>query len=260
MAALALLVALPARAAEVVSSNIVGYEKIGLEANAMDILAVQFQTVGGGEVSIQDITVDGQFSELGGDWIQWWDAEDGKYSKAFYWGESVDGVFDPADEDYENPLGPGWGDPDQYIVEATLKPGQAFWSKAVKGGKVVVSGEVVSDGTVTLGANAMDLVCNPFPVDTDIQDIVPGGQFSELGGDWIQWWDAEEGKYSKAFYWGESVDGVFDPADEDYENPLGPGWGDPDQYIIEATIKAGQGFWSKAVKGGTLTFKNPVTE
>ena len=143
MAALALLVALPARAEQVVvSSNIVGYEKISLEANAMDILAVQFQTVGGGEVSIQDITVDGQFSELGGDWIQWWDPETRKYQKAFYWGESVDGVFDPSDEDYENPLGAGWGDPDQYIVEATIKAGQGFWSQAVKGGTLTFKNPV----------------------------------------------------------------------------------------------------------------------
>ena len=239
----------------------------------MDILGAQFNPISG-EASIQDIGVSGNFSISGGDWIMWWDPNGnngaGSYTKAFYWGvdenDDLFGVYSPDDEDYENPLGAGWGDPDAFIVDASISAGKGFWSQAVNGGSIVIVGEVPSSGTVSLSANKMDLVCNPYAVDTDIQTISVSGNFSISGGDWIMWWDPTgnngAGSYTKAFYWGvdetDDLFGVYDPKDEDYEDPLGAGWGDPDAFIIRHTIPAGHGFWCQAVNGGSLVFADPT--
>lgn len=243
-----------------------GYQKISLTANTKDILGAQFNPISG-TATIQNIKVAGDFSIEGTDWIRLYDASTGQYAQAFYWGVDDDaevyGVYNPDDEDYENPLGAGWGDGFAYIVEASLPAGKALWAQAKEGGSLVISGEVPTSGVVALGANTKDLVCNPFPVDTDIQTIGVSGDFSIEGTDWIRWFDASTGQYVQAFYWGvdddEELYGVYNPDDEDYENPLGAGWGDGFAYIIRATIPAGHGFWAQAKNGGNLVFQNPLS-
>ena len=252
--------------AEVTSSNVVGYQKIALTGGKSDILGAQFNPISG-EASIQDITVDGDISIEGVDMIMWWDSATATYSKAFYWGvdvaEEYYGVYNPDDEEYENPLGAGWGDGNAYVVEASLPAGSGFWADSENGGYLVVSGEVPSSGIVPLVGGESALICNPFPVDTDIQTIGVSGDISIEGVDMIMWWDAATGTYSKAFYWGvdvaEEYYGVYNPDDEEYENPLGAGWGDGNAYIIRATIPAGHGFWAESENGGNLVFQNPMS-
>ena len=238
------------------SSNIVGYEKIEVPVNKMDIVAVQFKAVGGADnfVDIQDITVEG-YGEKGTDWIKIYDPSTSRYTTAYYWGEEADGgVYDPDDEDYENPLGAGWGDVDQFAVETTLDAGQGIWTQSETGGKLVVSGEVVTDNTVTVPVNKMTLVGNPLPMAVPLQNITVEG-YGEKGTDWIKIYNPATSRYVTAYYWGEEADGgVYDPADEDYENPLGAGWGDVDQFAIDATILVGQGFWTQTESGGKLVF------
>ena len=133
MAALALLVALPARAAEVVSSNIVGYEKITVPVNSQDIVGIQFQGIGlGGVIDIQQITTEGWDGE-GADWIKIYDPNTSRYTTAYYIGEDAGGVYD---ED-GNELGPGWGDDNAVAVDIEIKAGQGFWVKSEAGGKLV---------------------------------------------------------------------------------------------------------------------------
>ena len=240
--------------AEVESSNIVGYQKIALNANKMDILGQSFQTIGSEATSVQSIGVDGNFSEEGTDWIMVWDDATAAYTRLYYWGDSVDGVF--ADDSYENSLGAGWGDPDQIVVSATINPGRAFWANAYEGGSLVLCGEVPSSGEVPTLANKMKLVANPYPVATDVQTIGVSGNFSEEGTDWIMVWDDVNAAYTRLFYWGDSVDGVF--TDDTYETSLGAGWGDPDQIVVNYTIPAGRGFWVNAYEGGSLVFADPI--
>lgn len=49
----------PAWGAEVVSSNIVGYNKVAVTANSFDILGSQFTAIGDTTIDIQDIVGDG---------------------------------------------------------------------------------------------------------------------------------------------------------------------------------------------------------
>ena len=118
------------------SSNTVGYEKINVPANAMDIVAVQFQESGeDGFVNLQDVTVEG-YSEQGVDWIKIYDPITSRYITARYWGKSADGgVYESADAD--EPIGPGWGDAQQNIIRATISVGQGFWTQSEEGGKLI---------------------------------------------------------------------------------------------------------------------------
>ena len=257
MAALALLVALPARAAEVVSSNIVGYEKITVPVNAQDIVGVQFQNIGAnGTINLQDIVPEkgenGEgYSGEGVDWIKIYDPATSRYTTAYFWGVEADGgVYESADA--EEALGPGWGDEQQNVIDVDLLAGQGVWTQSKAGGKLVVAGEVTAGTSVTVPVNVMTLASNPLPMTVALQQIVPTG-YSGEGVDWIKIYNPSTSRYVTAYYWGEEADGgVYENADA--EEALGPGWGDEQQNVINVDITIGQGFWTQAKTGGTLTF------
>jgi hypothetical protein len=255
-------ITLAASAAEVGSANVVGYSKITLPANAMTIVGNQFQYIGGSAIELQDIK-GVSLGEEGTDFIKIWDATTRTYMTAYYWGDSVDGVFDdvnntPDNYDDDVALGAGWGDRYQTALHATIVPGQGFWMQSVAGGAVQFSGEVSTDNTITLAANQMTLVCNTLPMAIELQDI-KGDGLGEEGTDFIKIWDASSRTYMTAYYWGDSVDGVFDdvnntPDNYDDDVALGAGWGDRYQTALHADIAVGQGFWMQSVGGGKVSF------
>ena len=239
----------PAFTAEVTSSNTVGYQKIAIPQNSMDIIGVQFQKVGGGAQSAQDLIPEG-YSAYGTDWIMVYDHATSAYTKAYYWGAAADGgVYESADA--EEPLGPGWGDGNQNVLDIDLADGRGFWTQAVAGGTLLVAGEVATDA-ITIPKNSMTIVTSTYPGALSIQDIVPTG-YSDYGTDWIMVYDRTTSTYTKAYYWGAAADGgVYESADA--EEPIGPGWGDGNQNVINITLSAGQGFWTQCVTGGSLAF------
>ena len=130
--------------AEVTSSNTVGYQKIAIPVNKMDIIAAQFQPIGGGSLSIQDIVASDDFAPNGGDWIRVYDPQTRSYTKAFWWGDGY-GVYENADAD-EPCAEQGWGDDNQTIVNITLDPGQGFWVQSVGGGTLTFANPTASNG------------------------------------------------------------------------------------------------------------------
>ena len=251
-----------ASATEVPSANVVGYSKIQLPVNAMTICGNQFQYIGDTAIDLQDIKCNG-FSEEDRDSIKIWDPLTRSYLIAFYWGDSLDGVFDdvnntPDDYDDDIALGAGWGDGYQTALHAEIVPGQGFWMMSTTGGSVIFSGEVTTNNKVVLPKNTQTLVCNTSPMAIELQDI-KGEGLSEEGRDSIKIWDPLSRTYMTAFYWGDSVDGVFDdvnntPDDYDDDIALGAGWGDGYQTALHADIDVGQGFWLMSTTGGTVVF------
>ena len=232
----------------------------------MTIVGNQFQYIGDTSIDLQDIK-GVSLGETGTDFIKIWDAASATYMTAYYWGNSMDGVFDdvnntPDNYDDDIALGAGWGDGYQTALHATIVPGQGFWMKSVAGGDVQFAGEVSTDTTITLPANAMTLVCNTLPMAIELQEI-KGVSLGETGTDFIKIWDAASATYMTAYYWGASMDGVFDdvnntPDNYDDDVALGAGWGDGYQTALHAEIAVGQGFWMKSVSGGDVSF--PVAE
>ena len=228
----------------------------------MTICGNQFQYIGNTSIDLQDIK-GVSIGEEGSDYIKIWDYKTSTYLTAYYWGDSMDGVFDdvnntPDNYDDDIALGAGWGDTYQTALHAEIVPGQGFWMRSVSGGSVQFSGEISTSTEVTLPKNAMTLVCNTLPMAIELQEI-KGISIGEEGSDYIKIWDAETSKYMTAYYWGESMDGVFDdvnntPDDYDDDIALGAGWGDTYQTALHADIAVGQGFWMRSVSGGVVSF------
>lgn len=226
-----------------------GYTKITVPENKMDIVGVQFQNIGAeGTLSLQDIKVDG-YSEEGVDWIKIYDPATSLYETVYYYGEAMEGVY--ADDSYETLVGTGWGDTDQIVVDIDIPAGTGVWTQSETGGTLIVAGEVTSENTVSVPVNTMTLVANPLPMAVSVQDIKVDG-YSEEGADWIKIYDPETSLYETIYYYGEAMEGVY--ADDSYETLVGPGWGDTDQIVVDRTIEVGQGFWTQAENGGILVF------
>ena len=218
----------------------------------MNIVAAQFQTIGGGAIDVQTLVASEDFSVEGGDWIKIYDASTRLYTKLFWYG--VGYLYENADA--PEPLAyAGWGDDSQNIADAMVDPSQGFWVQSVGGGTVLAKGEVASSGVVQIPENLMAIVANPFPVEVSVQSVVASEDFSVEGGDWIKLYDPTTRLYTKLFWYGQGY--LYENADAAEPLPYA-GWGDDAQNIASATINPGQGFWVQSVGGGTLTFPNPL--
>jgi hypothetical protein len=135
MAALALLVALPARAAEVVSSNIVGYQKVTLQ-EGFNFVAPQFNIVGGGDLDLQSVKLDVADDEAtGNDNIQILDA-DGNPVATYYWYPAA----------WFGGTKSGWVDGDTGgLAEVTVANGLSVLVEGAGDCTVTVAGEVPTE-------------------------------------------------------------------------------------------------------------------
>jgi hypothetical protein len=219
----------------------------------MDITGANFVGVGGEDLDLQNITVDENFSRFGGDSVRIYNPLTGTYTTAFYWGE----IYESADADDPMPDTEGWGDANQTLISGiSISAGQGFWVKSAKAGKLTIAGQVAdaTDNKVATLANAMDLVCNPYPVSIDLQKIGVDEDFSRFGGDSLRVYDKTTGKYTTVFFWGE----LYESADASDPMPETEGWGDANQTLISGvTIAPGQGFWVKSAKAANLVFPAP---
>ena len=250
MAALALLVALPARAAEVVSQNTVGYNRITLPTQ-FTLVGTQFFNVGGGIKDLQEIVSGSTMPGLDADnnfafqtEIRLWDG----YNYDTY-GWDPDG--DPSIEGSDHK----WVDDYLNVVEnVTMSPGTAVWIKIPQssaGSTLTIAGEV-AEGTSTNVTihSGFNLLSSPFPTATDIQSIQPGEGIPGLDADnnfafqtEIRIWDG----YNYDTY-GWDPDG--DPSIEGSDHK----WVDDYLNVVNKTIPVGQGFWIKTTGSGTITF------
>ena len=241
LAALALVAALgasPAWAAEVVSSNIVGYQKVSIRSG-LTIVGAPFVDVGGsGEgLSIQAITPSDTENSGGISGLRIWAGT--AYDDYFYYPEDQFGVG-------EDEI-PGWGDINQEEAGTVIPPGTGFWIQSDSTEVLTVAGEVGSRNTVTV-RSGLTLVCNPLPMDINIQNIVPSDTENSGGISGLRLWNGTA--YVDYFYYPEDQFGVG-------ENEI-PGWGDINQEEVSVSIPSGTGFWIQSDKTETLTFNNSL--
>ena len=226
--ALAAMVA-PAWAAEVVSSNIVGYEKITIQPG-LTIVGQQFQEIGGGARNIQTIVGD-NMSEGGVDTLRVWDGTE--YSDYYYFSDS---------DDINGDGTAAWGDEDWLPVDVEIPVGTGMWIDAQNVSTLTFSGEV---GTNTLDfAAGLNLIIPPQPKTINIQDIKAEG-LTDGGVDTLRIWDGTE--YSDYYYFAET---------DDINGDGTAAWGDEDWLPVDVEIPAGTGMWLDAQQGGTLTIES----
>ncbi len=176
LAALALVAALgasPAWAAEVVSSNIVGYQKVEL-IPGFNFVAPQFTAVGGGPIDLQAIHLDvADDDATGDDNIQILD--DGGATIATY-------NWLPAD--WFGGAKSGWVDGDTGdLAQLDLDNGLSVLLDAAASGTVTVAGEVSPSNSVVSSVKGFNFVGNSSPVTIDIQDIQIGVDDNDATGD-----------------------------------------------------------------------------
>ena len=201
----------------------------------LTIVGQQFVAVGGSTNKIDNLRPGEDFDPWGSDFVQKCDGAD--YETYSFYGADAGGVGPNGEA--------GWGDDNQTAVDVDIPNGEAFWVNSSADTTITMSGEVPVNRTVSISAG-LSLICNPRPVDTDIQKIVPDDNFDPWGSDFIQVWNGSD--YVTYSYYGADAGGV---------GPNGEaGWGDDNQTAVQWTIPAGTGFWVNASADSVLTFND----
>ena len=255
--ALAAMVA-PAWGAEVVSSNIVGYQKITLYPG-LNMIGGLFQGVGTG----QSLTLQAQFSDDAtkskfgtgddvADTIMTYDGEHQEYDKTYYFyadPDNPDPVYDYTWDDTST----------DDITPDSLAGAKGGWyrNRANAAIQLTMAGEVPTNAVYTFTLEpGLNFVANPYP-----QEIALNGQFFSVDhpvygtgddvADTIMTYDGEHQEYDKTYYFYADPDNP-DPA-YDYT------WDDTaTDDITDFAVQPGQGFWYRhRGSGATLTFTRP---
>ena len=248
-------------AADIESSNIVGYTSKAVEAGKYYLIGVQFNKAGAeaGSIDMNDLvslsagmnpgTYDADFE--GAPSIQVLSPSGAGYIPYYY-------ISDATDDD-DTPLGINcWADSDGYQLKDAdkLALGKGFWFKSDVAGTITIAGEVKAgaDAVQAFPANQFYIMSNPFPVDFSLANltttgITPGTFDADFqGASEIQILSANGAGYIPYYY-------ISDATDSDDEYVGYNCWADSDGYILEGNqVKAGESFWIKGNAAGSLGF------
>ncbi len=238
----------PARAADVVSSNIVGYDKLTLSVGPT-IIAAQFNNVGGEAKDIQELFDSNTLPGLNSSFqfqtkLQVWA---GTGYTTYGWSADGDGTAMGAPS-----LDGKWLTLSYAVADVDIAPGEAFWVDTAQSGNIVEAGEVVGSETEVVSVSAgATMLANPFPVATDIQSIKPNANLPGLNSSYqfqtkLQVWD---GSGYTTYGWSADGDGTAMGAPS-----LDGKWLTLSYQVATATIPIGQGFWLDTTANGALTF------
>ena len=245
----------PAWGAEVVSSNIVGYEKVNL-VSGFNMVGVQFVNVGTKSAkdlssatqldsSMSGFDEDGNYASK----IKVWDGEN--YATFGWSGSSGTEYLEDATLDNK------WLNADYEETDDTMDKGAAAWIIAEKAGTMTVSGEVPSSPTITMNlVSGFNMVANPYPGTVKVADFgVLDSTFAGFDEDGnyaskIKVWDGEN--YATFGWSGSSGTEYLEDATLDNK------WLNADYEETDDTVDFGHGVWLIAEKAGTITFTSPT--
>jgi hypothetical protein len=200
-------------AAEVVSENIVGYQTLDITPGKLNMLAVQWDAVGGGDLDIQAILADpigaglqgGTYATAGdADVLRVWDPTTSGYET--YWLYDSGGEYPTWDGRWIDQVS---GDP----AAAPFAKGSAFWllSKGTTAASLLSAGQAPAAGAVTntLTPGKLNMIANPYPAPYALNgpsapDLLAagaqGGTYATAGdADVLRVWDPTTSGYET--YW-----------------------------------------------------------
>jgi len=212
----------------------------------MDLLGVSFQEIGGADLNVQDVLPGTGIDVWGGDLLRVWGPVTAKYVSAYYFEETYS-------SDYKEEYGPGWATPGQVRLDFPIAAGQGFWLTTADATSVTIAGEVLqaTDNKVSTLATKMDILCNTFPVDINVQDVKPVSGIDTWGGDLLRIWNPVTATYVSAYYFEETYSA-------DYQEEYGAGWATPGQVRLDIPIASGQGFWLTTGTDAVVEFFAPA--
>ena len=161
----------PADAAEVVSSNVVGYSKITMNADGYTLIANPFVEVGTGDlIGIDDMFSDDTTGAVSA-------TTSGNADNILVWtgsGYTTYWFRKPKNGDAY------WAKGNSQTTDTLPAEGGAFYlSRAATAPTLTISGEVRdTEQTITIAADGYTLVENPFPTALDIQSFCVDGATS----------------------------------------------------------------------------------
>ncbi len=253
IAALAVFGAQASWAEAVVSSNVVGYQKLTIPASGYALLANPFTIVGsdGEGFAINDMfTGDEENSQAGnnsalGDQLQVWDSSIQGYTTYFFSARTT-----PAKQ---------WAAvaTPRVATTETFNLGDGYWylNRKETSYDLTVSGEVSTKEVEVTLAPGYTLVCNPFPADLPLNDenmnwpaTKATARNNSECGDQNQFWDIDVQGYTTYFFSARTT-----PARQ---------WAAVATPRVATTdsIPAGQGFWylNRGTEDITITLKSPL--
>ncbi len=228
----------PAQAADVVSSNIVGYEKITITPG-LNMIGNQFLAVGGD--SFQNINE--MFKDSSG-FIA--GAGDDNADSILTWnGSSYDNIY--YYDDFDN----NWYNvEEQDPSETVMGAGSGFWFKHLGSEAITttLAGEVPTDATITVTLTpGLNFVANPYPM-----AICPNGAYFSVEGAVA---GAGDDNADSILTWnGSSYDNIY------YYDDFDNNWYNVEEQdpVSTAIFQPAMGFWYKHIgEGATLTFGKP---
>ena len=157
----------PAQAAEVVSSNIVGYQKVNLSAG-LNMIGVQFTDVGSTDAAVTsfaalDSTMAGFDADLNfANTMMVWN---GNGYTTYGWAGTSPSQMSSEYAEMDNT----WLTLGLEPTDDTHPVYGGFWVDAKTAGTITLSGEVLNEGTKTVSlAAGLNMLANPFPATVDI--------------------------------------------------------------------------------------------
>ena len=239
VAALAILGAQASWAADVVSSNIVGYNKVTL-TSGYNMLGANWKLVGGQSPAMAQVMDASDLPAMDLDSLSFnaqllcWDGA----GYAFYgWSGEV------GDEDLDNQ----WLDDQYEIADIPAANGTGFWIDTSESATVIFSGEVPAEDAVTVNVSAgYNLIANPFPETISIQKItstdLPAMDLDSLAFN------------AQLLTWNGSGYSFYGWAGEVGDEALDNKWLDDQYEEATATLDIGKGCWIQTSAPGTVTF------
>ena len=240
----------PARAAEVVSSNVVGYQKLDIPAGGYALLANPFVEVGTGSTDPTGYAINDMFAD---------DTEKSTAGRTAGLGDQMQ-VWDSSLQGYKTYFFSSWVN--QWAANSTPRAattesfasGDGYWylNRGESPYQLTVSGEVSTKEVEVTLVPGYTLVCNPFPADLPLNDEnvdwgtagATAGRTAGLG-DNIQIWDISLQGY-KTYFFSSWVN--------QWANNSTP------RVATTESIPAGQGFWylNRSENNITITLKSPL--
>ena len=239
-------------AAEVYSSNIVGYQKLQLQ-EGFNMIANGFRTVGTGEApALQDMFVDAADNATAGegqdvsDNIQVWTGTG--YTTYYFYDSASDPSYDKKWYKFGDDA-----EPTIDGVEAT----ESAWYVARSATSLTISGEVSAVPLEIPVQNGYNMVANPFPAEKMLND--PSIDWASMGvvgaegqdvSDNIQVWTGSG--YTTYYFYDSASDPSYDKKWYKFGDDAEP---------TTDVISAGSGFWFiHRGDGATLNFPSPIAE
>ena len=246
----------PAWGAEVVSSNIVGYQRMALD-KGYNMIGIQFTEVDANATAKDLMTAPQLASTMAGfdedghfatEMMVW---ENNDYTTYGWSGTSGTDVLE--DDSFNNQ----WLNVDlEKVEDVEATPYTAVWIKAGEAnGSVTVSGQVpTGDVTVPLSAG-YNMVANPFPMTVPVTTFgtLSAGMagFDEDGHFATELMVWKDGDYTTYGWSGSSGTEVLEDASFDNK------WLNVDLEETDDVVDFGHGVWIKAGSAGSITFKAP---